>query len=225
MEKSSPNLPPATKVGRTPKRYANRALLRTTPYNSSQARSSDRKKREVLTWIVQTRIPLQPSKTRPGLHHITRQIPAPEFTPLEPGFRRPTFREAAAFFKLNAKTISYWWHKRDDILKGNLKKHPEEQHPQLRNAPRNQGNVADAADPATTVDSCAPELGGDDLDEDEVIESLADTIRSPYSRMTVKELKESLKGRELAQNGNKAVLVERLLRNDIDSLDLNAWFG
>ncbi|KAI2466459.1 DDE superfamily endonuclease-domain-containing protein [Annulohypoxylon bovei var. microspora] len=110
----------------------------------------------------------------------------------------------------------------DNLIK--IKGLSEEDHRDLREALKNQGNIANAVEPATVIDSFAPELSGADLDETEVIEGPGDTVRSPYFNLTNKELKLLLKNRNLTQGGNKAVLVERLLRNDQDTLDIDDWF-
>ncbi|KAI1102571.1 hypothetical protein F4804DRAFT_312677 [Jackrogersella minutella] len=117
-----PSVPKAKKVGRKYKDLEKRVITRVTPYGSNRPRCTNKKKKEVLTWLAQSRIPLRQSIAVAGFARPNREIEADEFEPLEPGFRRPSFVEAAAFFKLNNMTVGTWWHRRHDILEGNYNK-------------------------------------------------------------------------------------------------------
>ncbi|KAI2628519.1 hypothetical protein GGR54DRAFT_347551 [Hypoxylon sp. NC1633] len=102
-----------------PKPVRKRDGPRIRPYSTTRPRHSNTKKREVLVWLANTKIPLRESiAVAFKLAKPSRELPADDLEPLEPGFRRPSLAEAAAFFKIPSSTISGWWTKRDKILAG-----------------------------------------------------------------------------------------------------------
>ncbi|KAI0383269.1 hypothetical protein F5Y04DRAFT_250963 [Hypomontagnella monticulosa] len=106
------------KRGRKPKSIDNHQTRRIEPYKNTLPQHSNKKKIEVLVWITQIRIPLPQSIARPGYARPTVTPPDDGLPPVEPGYRRPTYAEAAEFFKIPRSTIGRWWRRRDDILQG-----------------------------------------------------------------------------------------------------------
>ncbi|KAI0882128.1 uncharacterized protein GGS22DRAFT_170276 [Annulohypoxylon maeteangense] len=118
MKTSPTNAKTPKRRGRPPKPISERAVSRISPYRSNKPRHSIKKKKEVVIWLAYTQIPLKQSIARQGFALPTRQISGDGLEPLEPGFRRPTFLEAASFFKICQSTICGWWQLRKDLLKG-----------------------------------------------------------------------------------------------------------
>ncbi|KAI1099391.1 hypothetical protein F4804DRAFT_85702 [Jackrogersella minutella] len=108
-------------VGRKAKALSKRSIKRTTPHTDSRPRHSNKKKKEVLVWLAQVRIPLETSVYLPRLKQPTRATcltAADDLSLVEPGYRGPTYREAAEFFKIPKSTIALWWKERDIIISG-----------------------------------------------------------------------------------------------------------
>ncbi|KAI2604057.1 uncharacterized protein GGS25DRAFT_446043 [Hypoxylon fragiforme] len=115
--------PEAQKPGRKFKDLQSRSIAHINhSSNKSKPRHSDRKKKEVLMWLALTSIPLQESLVRPGLVKPTGRMKDDGLSPVEPGFRRPTYKEAGDFFKISPNTIQGWWQRREQILHGPKKK-------------------------------------------------------------------------------------------------------
>ncbi|KAI2623584.1 hypothetical protein GGS26DRAFT_226119 [Hypomontagnella submonticulosa] len=117
------NKPAMLKKGCKPKPLESCQPRRTDSYKKSSPRHSRTKQLEVLTWIARVRIPLRQSIATTGLVRPCRAPPDDGLEPVEPGYRRPNYQEAAAFFKISSRTIGRWWRRRDDILQGNYRKH------------------------------------------------------------------------------------------------------
>ncbi|KAI1099734.1 hypothetical protein F4804DRAFT_320992 [Jackrogersella minutella] len=110
----------------------------------------------------------------------------------------------------------------DNLIK--IKGLSEEDHQELCDALKIQGDIANAVEPALPINAIAPEIGGPDLDEQEIIEGPGDYGRSHYFNMTCAQLVVLLRARKLPISGRKAALVERMIRNDMDAVDIDNWF-
>jgi hypothetical protein len=76
---------------------------------------SRQRKQQVLLFLLHHRIPSNGSTIGRPL----ADKPLANDPPIEPGYRRPTYSEAADYFRIKRlTTVSYWWKPGETLLKG-----------------------------------------------------------------------------------------------------------
>jgi hypothetical protein len=105
------------------------------PYNVPK-RPDDRRlysrhrKQQVLLFLLHHRIPSSGSTIGRPL----ADKPLANDPPIEPGYRMPTYSEAADYFRIKRlTTVSYWWKTRETLLKGCVTQKHAPKWPQLEN--------------------------------------------------------------------------------------------
>jgi hypothetical protein len=94
------------------------------PVNRPQQSYARRRKQQVVLFLLHHRIPSdRPKRGRP----IADELPVEEL-----GYRRPTFEEAAEYFKIESpNTVRGWWKARDKLLAGSKPRKHTPRGPQL----------------------------------------------------------------------------------------------
>ncbi|KAI1074078.1 hypothetical protein F5B20DRAFT_564785 [Whalleya microplaca] len=98
--------PQPKRQGRPVKSLSQRTIKRTTPYKTTKPKHSKKKKIEVLVWLSNYRVPLTPTHSTQLYNQPTKTTSSTDLIPIKKGYKRPTYSEAAAYFKIPSTTIA-----------------------------------------------------------------------------------------------------------------------